>query len=72
MIDIEIDKKALKDIQEKFWVATIQNMLDKSIKKTIVLLNRYAIEETPTDRWLLRNSFKSEFKKSYWRLFNNT
>jgi len=72
MIDIEIDKQALKDIQEKFWVATIQNMLDKSIKKTIILLDRYAIEETPTDQWLLRNSFKTEFKKSYWRLFNNT
>ena len=71
-MDLEVNQKKLQEIQKRFWPEKIQQMLNNSIKKVVVLLNRYAIEETPTDQWLLRNSFKSEFKKSYWRLFNNT
>ena len=70
MFEIEIWKKQLQDIQDKFWSATIQKMLQNSINKSIVLLQRYAMEETPVDEWRLRAWFETEFWKYYWRLFN--
>lgn len=71
-MDLEVNQKKLQEIQKRFWPEKIQQMLNNSIKKVVVLLNRYAIEETPTDQWLLRNSFHSEFRPSFWRLFNNS
>lgn len=70
MVNIEYDQKKLEEIQKQFWSETVQKMLDTSIKKSIVLLQRYAIMETPTDQWRLRNWFQTEFKKSFGRLFN--
>jgi len=70
-MDLEVNQTKLQEIQKKLWPEKIQQMLNNSIKKVVVLLNRYAIEETPTDQWLLRNSFHSEFKQSFGRLFNN-
>ncbi len=70
MINIEVDQKAIQDIQNKFWWATIQKMLNTSIRKSIILLQRYAIEETPVDQWRLRSWFQTEFSDSFWRLFN--
>lgn len=70
MVNIEYDQKKLEEIQKQFWSETVQKMLDTSIKKSIALLQRYAIMETPTDQWRLRNWFQTEFKKSFGRLFN--
>lgn len=70
MYDVEINAEDLKKIAKAFWTTVVKETLDTSIKKTIVLLNRNAIMETPTDRWLLRNSFQTEFRSWYWRLFN--
>jgi hypothetical protein len=50
----------------------VQEMLDRSIKKSVILLERYAIQETPTDQGRLRNDFHTEFKRSFGRLFNPT
>lgn len=72
MIDIEYKEKQLKQITEKFWSDVVQDMLDRSIKKSVILLERYAIQETPTDQWRLRNDFHTEFRKSFGRLFNPT
>lgn len=70
IMKIEYNQEKLEEIQEQFGSETVQNMLDTSIKKSIVMLQRYAIQETPTDQWRLRNWFQTLFKKSYWRLFN--
>jgi len=70
MIDVEINKKHLQDIEKNFWSETIEKMLSTSIRKSITLLQRYAMEETPVDEWRLRSSFQTEFRKYYWRLFN--
>lgn len=70
MVNIEYDQQQLEEIQKQFWSEVVQNMLDTSIKKSIILLQRYAIQETPTDQWHLRNGFQTEFKKSFGRLFN--
>ncbi len=72
MIDIERKEKQLEQITKKMSPETVQNMLDRSIKKSVILLERYAIQETPTDQWRLRNDFHTEFRKSYGRLFNPT
>jgi len=70
MIDVEVNKKHLKDIEEKFWKEIVLKTLNTSIKKSIILLQRYATEETPVDEWRLRSSFKTELKNYYWILFN--
>lgn len=72
MIDIERKEKQLEQITEKFWSDIVQEMLDRSIKKSVILLERYAIQETPTDQGRLRNDFHTEFKRSFGRLFNPT
>jgi len=72
MIDIEYKEKQLKQIQEVFGSKAVQDILDRSIKKSVILLQRYAMQETPTDQWRLRNDFHTEFRKSRWRLFNPT
>lgn len=70
MIDVEVNKKHLKDIEEKFWKEIVLKTLNTSIKKSIILLQRYAMEETPVDEWRLRSWFETEFKNYYWRVFN--
>jgi hypothetical protein len=50
MIDIERKEKQLEQITQKMSPETVQNMLDRSIKKSVILLERYAIQETPTDQ----------------------
>jgi len=70
MIDVEINKKHLDDINKYFWTETVVKVLSTSIKKSIALLQRYAMEETPVDEWRLRAWFQTEFKKFYGRLFN--
>ena len=70
MYNIEVNTDSLKKIAKDFWPGVIKETLDVSVKKSIVLLNRNAIVETPTDRWRLRNSFQTEFRTWYWRLFN--
>ena len=72
MIDIERKEKQLEQITDKFWSDVVQQMLDRSIKKSVILSQRYATQEAPTDQWRLRNDFHTEFKKSWWRLFNPT
>jgi len=72
MVDIERSEKQLEQIYETFWSDAVQWILDRSIKKSIILLERYAIQETPTDQGRLRNDFHTEFKKSWGRLFNPT
>ena len=71
-IDFEVNKKAINDIKEKLWSGAVLQMLDRSIKKSVVMLNKYAIQETPVDQWRLRSSFSTEFRPLYWRVFNNT
>lgn len=70
MIDIEINKKELDDIQKTFWNKAIVDILDRSIKKSVILLQRYAMEETPVDEGRLRSWFQTELKPFYWRVFN--
>lgn len=72
MYDVTVNADDLKKIAKAFWKEVVQDTLDTSIKKSIVLLNRNAIIETPTDTWRLRNSFQTEFRQWYWRLFNPT
>ena len=72
MIDIERKEEQLEQITEAFWSDIVQEMLDRSIKKSVILLERYAIQETPTDQGRLRNDFHTEFKRSFGRLFNPT
>jgi hypothetical protein len=50
MIDIEYKEKQLKQIQEVFGSKAVQDILDRSIKKSVLMLERYAIQETPTDQ----------------------
>lgn len=70
MINIEYDEKQIQEIADQFWKEVVQDMFNRSIKKSIILLQRYAIQETPTDQWRLRNGFQTEFKQSFGRLFN--
>ena len=72
MVDIERNEKQLEQIYETFWSEAVQWILDRSIKKSIILLQRYAIQEAPTDQGRLRNDFHTELKKSFGRLFNPT
>jgi len=72
MVDIERSEKQLKQIHDVFWPEAVQDIFDRSIKKCVILLERHAIQETPTDQWRLRNDFHTEFRKSFWRLFNPT
>ena len=72
MIDIERKEKQLEQITDAFWSDVVQDMLDRSIKKAVTVLQRYAIQEAPVDQSRLRNSFQTQFRKSRWRLFNNT
>lgn len=70
MINVEYDKEQLEKIAEEFWKEKVQETLDRSIKKAVTVLQRYAIEETPVDQNRLRSSFQTQFKSSWWRLFN--
>lgn len=72
MIDVERKQEQLEHITKAMWPETVQKMLDRSIKKSVTLLQRYAIEETPVDQNRLRNDFHTEFRKSFGRLFNPT
>lgn len=72
MVDIERNEKQLEQIYETFWSDAVQWILDRSIKKSIILLQRYAIQEAPVDQARLRNDFHTELKKSFGRLFNPT
>ena len=72
MVDIERNEKQLKQIHDVFWPQAVQDIFDRSIKRSVILLERHAIQETPTDQWRLRNDFHTEFRKSFWRLFNPT
>lgn len=72
MYEMQINTEQLKDIANSFSKEVVTKTLDTSIKKSVVLLERNAIMETPTDTWRLRNSFQSEFRQWYWRLFNPT
>jgi len=51
MYDVTVNADDLKKIAKAFWKEVVQDTLDTSIKKSIVLLNRKAIMETPTDTW---------------------
>lgn len=70
MIDVQLNQSQLEGIEKKFWKEPILKMLNNSIKKSVALLQRYAMEETPVDEWRLRSGFQSEFRNFYWRLFN--
>lgn len=70
MFSIEVNTADLKKIAKDFGSNYVQETLDNSVKKSVILLNRNAIMEAPTDRWRLRNSFQTEFRSLFWRLFN--
>lgn len=70
MVDIEYNEKQLQQIYDTFGSKAVQDIFDRSIKKSVLLLERYAIEETPVDQNRLRSSFQTQFKKSFGRLFN--
>ena len=72
MVDIEYNEKQLQQIYDTFGSKAVQDIFDRSIKKSVLLLERYAIEETPVDQNRLRSSFQTQFAKSFGRLFNPT
>ncbi len=70
--ELSINVNNLDKIKNDFWPEKIAIALDNSIKKSIVLLDRTAREETPV--WVsgfLRAGFKEEFRSLYWRLYNS-
>ena len=72
MVDIEYNEKQLQQIYDTFGSKAVQDIFDRSIKKSVILLQRYAMEETPVDQNRLRSSFQTQFAKSFGRLFNPT
>ena len=50
MFSIEVNTADLKKIAKEFGSNYVQETLDNSVKKSVILLNRNAIMEAPTDR----------------------
>lgn len=71
-MDLNYKEKQLQQISKALWPEALQKMLDTSIQKSVAMLQNYAMQETPVDQGRLRGDFKTNFKKSYWRLFNPT
>lgn len=71
-MELDYKEKQLNQISKALWPEALQKMLDTSIKKSITMLQSYAMQETPVDQGRLRGDFKTNFKKSYWRLYNPT
>ena len=69
-MDISFDTKWFDEFLKKIWALTVQKTLDKSIKKSIFLLEREAKLNTPVDTRLLRNSYETRFSSLEWRLRN--
>lgn len=67
-INIKIDW--IDDFVKKIWEESIEKVLNKSIEKSIFILEREAKLITPVDTWLLRNSYETKFKYLEWRLRN--
>ena len=69
-MELNIDFKWLDEFLKKVWVLTVQKTLDKSMKKSIFLLEWEAKRNTPVDTWLLRNSYETKFRPLEWQLRN--
>lgn len=60
----------LEEVLKKIWNIKTQKVLNTWIKKSIILAQRKAQIETPVDKGILRNSYRTEFKNLEWKLFN--
>ena len=69
-MEINIDFEWLDEFLKKIWALTVQKTLDKSIKKSIFLLEREAKVRTPVDTGLLRNSYETKFRPLEWQIRN--
>lgn len=70
-MEVEIHIKWLKEFLAKIdkkW--EVQEALNIWIKKIFFFLEWEAKVKTPVDTWVLRNSYRQEFKSLFWRLFN--
>jgi hypothetical protein len=69
-MEVRVDFEWLDEFLKKIWALAVQNTLDKSMKKSIFLLEREAKLVTPVDTWLLRNSYETKFRPLEWQLRN--
>jgi hypothetical protein len=69
-MEIRVDLEWIDEFLKKIWALTVQKTLDKSMKKSIFLLEREAKLVTPVDTWLLRNSYETKFRPLEWQLRN--
>lgn len=70
MTKIQYKIEWLDEISQRFWEIKAVFVLNTWIKKAIILAQRTAQIETPVDKGVLRNSYRTEFKNLEWKLFN--
>jgi HK97 gp10 family phage protein len=69
-MQIVYNVKWLDELLKKFWKIKVDRVLNTWIKKSIITTQRKAIQETPVDKWVLRNSYRTEFKNLEAMLYN--
>lgn len=69
-MELNISTQWLDWLIRKLWEITLRKSLNRSIKKSIILLERNAKIETPVRTWLLRNSYETKFEDLTWTLRN--
>jgi len=67
---IILEFKWADEFLKKVWALVVSQTLDKSIKKSVFLVEREAKLRTPVDTWLLRNSYETKFLPLEGRLRN--
>jgi len=68
----DINIEGLDDLQEAFWPDVMEEFLDMSIKKSILILEWESKKEAPVDRGRLRSAFLTKFSPLKGVLYNTT
>ena len=70
--NIWIEVAGIKKLVKKLWIVEgrLPDSIDDWIKKVITYAHSEAIPETPIDKWILSNSYRTKFGRLFWSLFN--
>ena len=67
---ITIDLKQYEDITKRVWRVVVDKLIQRWIRKSILFFERELKIETPVDTWKLRNTYKQEYGKNFWKVLN--
>ena len=69
-INFDIEVKWLKDLTDWLSSMDIVSAWTRAITKTAINIQDKAIEKTPVNRWILRNSWRFQINGLKWKVFN--